>query len=189
VPARYEVERPWSRCLRRKISRASWVALVILVDASRRSEYNQNTLMRIVIQRVKEASVSVEKTVVGQIGRGMLILLGVGKADEASDVDRLVEKISELRMFEDPAGKMNLSAREINGGFLVVSQFTLYGNCDKGRRPSFDDAADPVKAEELYNQFVEKLRAKNFQVETGRFRAMMEVALVNEGPVTFVIDS
>jgi D-aminoacyl-tRNA deacylase len=145
--------------------------------------------MRIVIQRVKEASVSVENEVVGRIKAGMLILLGVGKHDDASHVDQLVEKVSELRMFEDPAGKMNLSIREVNGGFLVVSQFTLYGNCDKGRRPSFDDAADPKKGEDLYNLFVEKLKAKGFPVETGRFRAMMDVSLVNDGPVTFVIDS
>ena len=145
--------------------------------------------MRVVIQRVKEASVSVEKVVVGQIGVGMLILLGVGKQDAASDVDVLVEKVSELRIFEDPAGKMNLSAREVNGEFLVVSQFTLYGNCNKGRRPSFDDAADPQKGEELYNLFVEKLKAKNFKVETGKFRAMMDVSLINDGPVTFIIDS
>jgi D-tyrosyl-tRNA(Tyr) deacylase len=145
--------------------------------------------MRLVIQRVKEASVSVEDTIVGQIGTGMLVLLGVGKQDSAAQVDALVDKVSELRIFEDPAGKMNLSAREINGGFLVVSQFTLYGNCSKGRRPSFDEAADPQKGEELYNLFVEKLKAKDFKVETGRFRAMMDVALVNDGPVTFVLDS
>jgi D-tyrosyl-tRNA(Tyr) deacylase len=145
--------------------------------------------MRLVIQRVKEASVSVEKQVVGRIGAGMLILLGVGKQDSASDVDVLVEKVSELRIFEDPAGKMNLSVREVNGGFLVVSQFTLYGDCGRGRRPSFDEAADPAKGEELYNLFVKKLKAKDFTVETGRFRAMMDVALVNDGPVTFVIDS
>jgi D-aminoacyl-tRNA deacylase len=145
--------------------------------------------MRIVIQRVKEASVSVENAVVGQIGPGMLILLGVGKDDTAADADALTEKVSELRIFEDPAGKMNLSAREANGGFLVVSQFTLYGDCSRGRRPSFDAAADPQKGEELYNLFVEKLKAKGFKVETGRFRAMMDVALVNDGPVTFVIDS
>jgi D-aminoacyl-tRNA deacylase len=145
--------------------------------------------MRLVIQRVKEASVSVEKLVVGKIGMGMLLLLGVGREDSASDVDILVDKVSELRIFEDPAGKMNLSAREVNGGFLVVSQFTLYGNCNKGRRPSFDEAADPQKGEELYNLFVDKLKVKNFKVETGRFRAMMDVALVNDGPVTFIIDS
>ncbi len=145
--------------------------------------------MRIVIQRVKEASVSVDKSIVGRIGPGMLILLGVGRDDTAVDAEALTEKVSELRIFEDPAGKMNLSAREVNGGFLVVSQFTLYGDCSRGRRPSFDAAADPKKGEELYNLFVEKLKARGLTVETGRFRAMMDVALVNDGPVTFVIDS
>src|SRR5438046_2918583 len=112
--------------------------------------------MRLVIQRVKEASVSVENQLIGKIGHGMLVFLAVAKEDEAKDADVLVEKISELRIFEDPAGKMNLSAREVNGGFLIVSQFTLYGDCSRGRRPSFDDAADPRKAEELYNLFAEK---------------------------------
>lgn len=145
--------------------------------------------MRIVLQRVKEASVTVDGQVIGRIAAGMLVLLGVGKEDEAADVDRLVEKISELRIFEDANGKMNLSASDVKGEFLVVSQFTLYGDCNKGRRPSFDGAADPQKGEALYLLFVEKLRAKTFKVETGRFRAMMDVALVNDGPVTFVIDS
>ena len=145
--------------------------------------------MRIVLQRVKQASVSVENKVTGQIGLGMLVFLGVSKEDNAGDVDFLVEKISELRIFEDDQGKMNLSAREVHGEFLVVSQFTLYGDCRNGRRPSFDEAADPHKGEEFYNLFVEKLKAKDFKVETGRFRAMMDVALVNDGPVTFIMDS
>src|SRR3989338_531881 len=145
--------------------------------------------MRVVLQRVKEAWVSVENAIIGQIGLGALVFLGVAKEDGPADVSFLVEKISELRIFEDADGKMNLSARDVNGAFLVVSQFTLYGDCRKGRRPSFDDAADPHKGEELYNAFVKQLKAKNFKVETGRFRAMMDVALVNEGPVTFIIDS
>lgn len=145
--------------------------------------------MRLVVQRVKEASVSVDNKVIGRIGLGMLILLGVGKDDSPSDADGLVEKVSQLRIFEDAQGKMNLSAGEVSGEFLVVSQFTLYGDCRKGRRPSFDAAADPNKGEELYNLFVERLKAKNFKVETGRFQAMMDVSLVNDGPVTFVIDS
>ncbi len=145
--------------------------------------------MRIVLQRVKEASVSVENKITGQIGLGMLVFLGVAKEDDANDVGFLVEKISELRIFEDDQGKMNLSAREVHGEFLVVSQFTLYGDCRKGRRPSFDAAADPQKGEEMYNAFVEQLKTKNFKVETGRFRAMMDVALINDGPVTFIIDS
>lgn len=145
--------------------------------------------MRIVLQRVKEASVSVENKVVGRITLGMLIFLGVGREDAARDVEAMVEKISELRIFEDAQGKMNLSAKDVAGEFLVVSQFTLYGDCRKGRRPSFDEAADPQKGEELYNLFVEQLKAKNFKVETGRFRAMMDVALVNDGPVTLIIDN
>jgi len=145
--------------------------------------------MKIVLQRVKEASVSVDNEIVGRIASGMLILLGVGKDDAASDVDSLVEKVSQLRIFEDEEGKMNLSAGDVKGEFLVVSQFTLYGDCRKGRRPSFDAAADPQKGEALYNLFVDQLKARNFKVEAGRFRAMMDVALINDGPVTFIIDS
>ena len=118
----------------------------------------------------------------------MLVLLGVSKKDTAQDADYLVDKISQLRMFEDGQGKMNLSANDVKGEFLVVSQFTLCGNCDKGRRPSFDDAAPAEKAEELYEYFVEQLRKKDFKVETGVFAAMMEVSLVNDGPVTFIIE-
>lgn len=145
--------------------------------------------MRIVLQRVKQASVSVDNLNVGRIADGMLIFLGVGKDDGPDDVEKLVEKISELRIFEDSQGKMNLSAGDVRGEFLVVSQFTLYGDCRKGRRPSFDGAADPQKGEELYDLFVERLRKRGFKVETGRFRAMMDVALVNDGPVTLLIES
>lgn len=146
-------------------------------------------LMRVVIQRVKESSVTVDGRIIGKIGLGMLVLLGVGRDDTAADVDYLVTKVVGLRIFEDAAGKMNLSAAEVGGAFLVVSQFTLLGDCLKGRRPSFDAAADPQKGEELYALFVERLRAQGVPVETGQFRAMMDVALVNDGPVTFVIDS
>jgi D-tyrosyl-tRNA(Tyr) deacylase len=145
--------------------------------------------MRVVIQRVKEASVSVDGELVGKISAGMLIFLGVSKEDQPDDACALVEKVAELRVFEDPQGKMNLSAAQVNGEFLIVSQFTLYGDCRKGRRPSFDMAADPQKGEALYLRFVELLRMKNFKVETGRFRAMMDVALVNDGPVTLIVDS
>ena len=141
------------------------------------------------IQRVKRAQVAVDGGIVGKIGPGMFILLGVAKADITQDADYLVKKIVGLRIFEDSAGKMNLSAPQMGGAFLVVSQFTLLGNCGKGRRPSFDDAADPAKGEELYEYFVAQLKKQNVQVATGRFRAMMEVSLVNDGPVTFVIDS
>jgi D-tyrosyl-tRNA(Tyr) deacylase len=145
--------------------------------------------MRLVIQRVKEASVTVAGRVVGKIGLGMLVFLGVGKDDSSTDVDQLIRKIIELRIFDDVQGKMNLAISDAKGEFLVVSQFTLLGDCRKGRRPSFDAAADPKIAETLYNEFVEKLRGQNFKTETGEFRAMMDVSLINDGPVTFVLES
>jgi D-tyrosyl-tRNA(Tyr) deacylase len=145
--------------------------------------------MRVVVQRVKEASVKVDSQIVGAIGKGMLVFLAVGKDDTEKDLDFLVNKVAQLRVFEDNQGKMNLSAQETPVEFLVVSQFTLLGDCDKGRRPSFDKAAEPKKAEDFYNQFVAKLRAQKFKVETGVFRAMMEVSLINDGPVTFIVDS
>jgi len=145
--------------------------------------------MRVIIQRVKEAQVKVAGQVVGQIANGMLIFLGVARDDNQSCADYLVKKITELRIFEDAQGKMNLSAQEVGAQFLVVSQFTLYGNCDKGRRPSFDEAADPAKGEELYNYFVAQLKATKAVVETGQFRAMMDVSLINDGPVTLIVDS
>ncbi len=145
--------------------------------------------MRVVIQRVKKAHVTVESQLIGQINEGMLIFLGVSKSDTVLQADWLIKKITELRIFEDREGKMNLSPMEAGSEFLVVSQFTLYGNCDKGRRPSFDEAAEPQKAEELYNYFVESLKKHNVVVATGRFRAMMEVFLINDGPVTLIIES
>ena len=145
--------------------------------------------MKTVIQRVKEASVTVDGQVVGKIGLGLLVFLAVSKNDTASDVDYLVNKLIELRIFEDDKGKMNFSIQEAGGEFLVVSQFTLLGSCEKGRRPSFDQAADPQKGEELYNAFVKALKGAGQKVETGQFRAMMDVSLVNDGPVTFVVES
>ncbi|MDH7600791.1 MAG: D-aminoacyl-tRNA deacylase [Armatimonadota bacterium] len=145
--------------------------------------------MRAVVQRVRSASVSVDDQVIAQIGRGLLILLGVAQDDDASDVNYLAEKISNLRIFEDEVGKMNLSVLDIGGEALVVSQFTLLGDCKKGRRPSFDKAAAPEKAETLYNDFVEMLRACGVSTQTGRFQAKMIVALENDGPVTFVLDT
>jgi D-tyrosyl-tRNA(Tyr) deacylase len=145
--------------------------------------------MRVVIQRVKEAQVKVGGQVIGQIARGMLIFLGVARDDSPSAADYLIKKITELRIFEDAQGKMNVSAQEVGAQFLVVSQFTLYGNCDKGRRPSFDQAADPAQGEELYNYFVTQLKSATANVATGQFRAMMDVSLINDGPVTFIIDS
>ncbi len=145
--------------------------------------------MRLVIQRVKEAKVEVDGRVVGAIEHGLLILLGVAKDDHQHDIEFLLNKLISLRIFEDAQGKMNLSIEEVKGEFLIVSQFTLLGDCRKGRRPSFDQAADPKTGEEMYLQFVHQLRARNFKVETGQFRAMMQVALINDGPVTFVLDS
>ncbi|PIW61756.1 MAG: D-tyrosyl-tRNA(Tyr) deacylase [Candidatus Omnitrophica bacterium CG12_big_fil_rev_8_21_14_0_65_50_5] len=144
--------------------------------------------MKAVLQRVSQAIVTVEGQIVGQIKAGLLIFLGVAADDEESKADALAEKISQLRIFNDADGKMNCSISEVGGAFLVVSQFTLYGDCRKGRRPSFDAAADPAKAEKLYNYFVDRLKNSGFSVATGVFRAKMDVALVNDGPVTFILE-
>jgi len=144
--------------------------------------------MKVVLQRVKNASVKVEDKVVGQVGPGFLVLLGVKEGDSEKQVDYLVEKIINLRVFEDEQGKMNRSLLDIGGELLVVSQFTLYANCDKGRRPSFIEAAQPEEGRRLYELFVEKARQHGLKVETGEFGAMMEVGLVNEGPVTIILE-
>jgi D-tyrosyl-tRNA(Tyr) deacylase len=146
--------------------------------------------MKAVIQRVTRASVAVEGKKVGQIRAGLLVLLGVAKGDTDSDVAYLVEKIPALRIFNDEAGKMNRSLAELGGGILAISQFTLLGDTRKGRRPGFDQAADPANARRLYEQFVEYLRkSTDLTVETGIFGAHMKVDLVNDGPVTFILDS
>ncbi|HUJ20809.1 MAG TPA: D-aminoacyl-tRNA deacylase [Bryobacteraceae bacterium] len=145
--------------------------------------------MRIVIQRVKEARVEAEGRVTGSIGPGLLVLLGVAKTDSYADADYLIDKILTLRIFADDEGKMNRSVADVGGGLLIVSNFTVYGDCRKGRRPSFDLAADPEKAEELYQYFVSRARAATLAVETGIFRASMSVYLVNDGPVTLSCDS
>lgn len=145
--------------------------------------------MRAVVQRVKEASVRVDGNVVGQIGRGLLVLLGVGRGDQEADADSLAERVVHLRIFPDAAGQMNLSAVEMGGAILAVSQFTLYGDCRRGRRPGYSEAAAPDEAQKLYARFVLKLRESGLDVEEGVFRAMMDVALVNEGPVTLLLDS
>jgi len=145
--------------------------------------------MRAVIQRVKESSVTVNSQMISRIGPGLLVLLGVSETDDSGDADFLSEKIPHLRIFEDEAGKMNRSLIETRGEMLVVSQFTLMGDCRKGRRPSYKQAAGPEKAEQLYEVFVEQVREKGIAVKTGRFRAMMDVALINDGPVTLILDS
>ncbi len=145
--------------------------------------------MKAVIQRVSEARVEVDSTIVGAISRGILVLLGVERGDEERDADWLARKIVELRIFEDQAGKMNLSLQEIGGGLLAVSQFTLAGNCAKGRRPSFDTAAPPDEGKRLYDYFVDRVRGTGISVATGIFQADMRVSLVNDGPVTFILES
>ena len=145
--------------------------------------------MRAVIQRVQQSSVKVDDQIVAQTGSGLLILLGVAKNDTARDADYLVNKIIHLRIFEDENGKMNRSLLETGGELLAVSQFTLLADCRKGRRPSFIKAAEPEKATELYQAFVEGVRQHGIRVQTGHFGAMMAVALINDGPVTIIIES
>ena len=145
--------------------------------------------MRAVIQRVKKSTVTVDGEIVGQIKRGLLVLLGVAADDSTEDADYLAGKIINLRIFEDDRGKMNRSLIETEGELLVVSQFTLLGDCRKGRRPSFTRSAGPEEANALYGYFVRKVSEKGISVETGRFRAMMEVSLVNDGPVTLILES
>jgi D-tyrosyl-tRNA(Tyr) deacylase len=145
--------------------------------------------MRAVVQRVKESSVKVDRQTIGRIGKGLLVLLGVAEGDTPSDADYLANKIVNLRIFEDDDAKMNRSLLSIGGEMLVVSQFTLLGDCRKGRRPSFIAAAGPQKASELYDNFVQQVRRLGVSVETGRFQTTMEVALINDGPVTLVLES
>ncbi|HKR95314.1 MAG TPA: D-aminoacyl-tRNA deacylase [Candidatus Angelobacter sp.] len=145
--------------------------------------------MRAVVQRVSRCRVTVDANTVGEIGRGLLVLLGIGKGDAEFEADYLIEKIIGLRIFEDAAGKMNLSVQDAGGAMVVVSQFTLHGDVRRGKRPSFDAAARPEEAKRLYEYFVAKVRAAGLRCETGQFQAMMEVELVNSGPVTILLDS
>jgi D-tyrosyl-tRNA(Tyr) deacylase len=145
--------------------------------------------MRTVVQRVSRAQVTVNGEISGKIDRGLLVLLGVAQADSESDADYLAGKIAGLRIFEDNGGKMNLSVAEIGGAVLAVSQFTLYGDVRRGKRPSFDEAARPERARELYEYFVGAIRGAGLRCETGRFQEMMQVELVNDGPVTILLDS
>ena len=145
--------------------------------------------MRAVVQRVSRAQVTVNGEITGAIGLGLLVLLGIGRDDTEADATYLAEKIAGLRVFEDDQGKMNRSVQEVGGSVLAVSQFTLYGDVRRGKRPSFDAAAPPEKARQLYEFFVEQIRASGLRCETGRFQEMMQVELVNEGPVTILLDS
>jgi len=145
--------------------------------------------MRAVIQRVSRAQVTVDDEITGTIDLGLLVLLGVSISDTETDADYLAEKITGLRIFEDSEGKMNLSVADVHGAILAVSQFTLYGDARKGRRPSFDSAARPDQANKLYEYFVEKIRTAGLRCETGRFQAEMKVELTNDGPVTILLDS
>src|ERR1700691_2103026 len=145
--------------------------------------------MRAVVERVSQASVKVGDEIAGEIGRGLLVLLGVAREDTEADADYLAEKIAGLRIFEDDAGKMNLSVMDVGGALLAVSQFTLLGDVRRGKRPSFDAAAPPEKAPGLYEFFVGQIRASGSGRETGRFQATMKVELANEGPVTILLDS
>jgi len=145
--------------------------------------------MRVVLQRVKEARVDVAGATVGAISTGLLILIGVTATDTQQDADYLADKVINLRIFPDEEHRMNRSILEVGGSLLVVSQFTLYGDCRKGRRPSFDRAAPPEQARRLYEYFIERLTSRNIIVQTGVFQAEMQIHLVNDGPVTFILDS
>ena len=144
--------------------------------------------MKFVIQRVTEASVTIEERVVGSIGKGYLVLIGVGKEDTTAQADKLIKKMIGLRIFADQEGKTNLSLRDVNGELLLVSQFTLYANCTKGNRPSFVDAGDPVHANELYEYIIAECRKQISVVETGEFGADMKVSLCNDGPFTIILE-
>jgi D-tyrosyl-tRNA(Tyr) deacylase len=145
--------------------------------------------MRAVIQRVNSAEVYVEGRLSGRIGKGLLVFIGVGKGDGEKDISYMTSKIPELRIFEDASGKFNHSLKEIGGEMLIVSQFTLYGDCRKGRRPSFTEAEEHEAAKEFYEQFISKLRGQGLPVQTGEFQARMDVHLINDGPVTLLLDS
>ena len=145
--------------------------------------------MRAVVQRVRRGSVTVGEEVVGKIGPGLVVLLGVGRGDTVEDARYLADKIVQLRIFDDDQGKMNRSLQEVGGEILAVSQFTLFGDCRKGRRPGYSDAAPPEEARELYETFVQRLACQGLQVATGRFQEHMQVEIINDGPVTLLLDS
>jgi D-aminoacyl-tRNA deacylase len=162
-----------------------WYTFSILNFVARHGQ----TTMRAVVQRVSRAQVTVKGEITGQIDLGLLVLVGVGREDTEADAIYLAEKICGLRVFEDAQGKMNRSLQDAGGSVLAVSQFTLYGDVRRGKRPSFDAAAPPEKARQLYEFFVKQIRAAGLRCETGRFQEMMQVELMNEGPVTILLDS
>ena len=160
------------------------------MHSRRRAHHGRKVaVMRAVIQRVSEGSVSVDGETIGRIGKGLLVFLGVARQDTAAGAEYLADKIVHLRIFEDRAGKLNRSLLDVGGEMLVVSQFTLYGDCRKGRRPSFVEAAAPEKANALYEHFVAKVGTHGVKAATGRFRALMAVSLINDGPVTLILES
>jgi D-aminoacyl-tRNA deacylase len=150
--------------------------------------YSLGVSMRVVIQRVKQASVTVEGTCIGRIGKGLLLLIGVGREDTKAVVDKYIDKILKLRIFADEQGKTNLSLGDVQGEILAISQFTLYADCKKGNRPNFLQAADPVKAQELYLYFLVECKKRSGKVEAGEFGADMQVELINDGPFTIILD-
>jgi D-aminoacyl-tRNA deacylase len=160
-----------------------------MLDCRAANGYKLTTCMRAVVQRVNRASVTVDGAVVGRIGEGLLVLLGVATGDDEAAADYLAGKVAGLRVFDDENGNMNLALADVGGEVLVVSQFTLYGDMRRGKRPSFDRAARPEEAKRLYEYFVARIRAAGLKCETGTFQAMMDVELVNDGPVTILIDS
>jgi D-tyrosyl-tRNA(Tyr) deacylase len=166
----------------------SAVALGVVVAPIRYFQ-EKGISLRLVIQRVKQASVRVDDEIAGQIGHGLLIFLGVGEDDTEEDAGYLVEKVLGLRIFADDEGRFHRSVRDVHGSLLVVSQFTLWGDCRKGRRPSFSRSARPEKAEPLYELFIQKIAIAGLPVASGRFQEMMEVSLINDGPVTLLLDS
>lgn len=159
------------------------------IESRNASGFPPSLKMRAVVQRVRRAQVSVGEEITGEIATGLLVLVGISQTDTSADADYLAGKVAGLRIFEDPDGKMNLSVAEVGGAVLAVSQFTLYGDARKGKRPSFDQAAPAQQANGLYQVFVEKIRATGIRCETGRFQARMQVQLVNDGPVTILLDS
>jgi D-aminoacyl-tRNA deacylase len=164
-------------------------APVVYLQHPKRGRLQRSNHMRAVVQRVSRAQVAVNGEITGRIGLGLLVLLGVGRDDTEADATYLAGKIAGLRIFEDDHGKMNRDVQDVGGSVLAVSQFTLYGDVRRGKRPSFDAAAPPEKAHQLYEFFVERIRAAGLRCETGRFQEMMKVELVNEGPVTLLLDS